>query len=109
MFTKDPKNKSSVRRIALSNSLIDLLKMYKREQLEQKFMLANKWVNENWLFTKWNGRPMYPTTPSQWFRKFLKRHGLPHMRFHALRHLSATLLIALGVPLKKCKQLVRTC
>ena len=74
--------------------------MYKREQLEQKFMLANKWVNENWLFTKWNGRPMYPTTPSQWFRKFLKRHGLPHMRFHVLRHLSATLLIALGVPLK---------
>ena len=100
IFTKDPKNKSSVRRIALSTSLMDLLKLHKREQLEQKFMLANKWVDEGWLFTKWNGLPMFPTTPSQWFRKFLKRRGLPHMRFHALRHLSATLLIALGVPLK---------
>lgn len=100
VFTKDPKNKSSVRRIALSDSLIDLLKLYKKEQIEQKFMLANKWVDEGWLFTKWNGLPMFPTTPSQWFRKFLKRHGLPHMRFHALRHLSATLLIGLGVPLK---------
>lgn len=100
IFTKDPKNRSSIRRIALSDSLIDLLKMYRKWQLEQKFMLANKWIEEGWLFTKWNGRAMYPTTPSQWFRKFLKRHGLPHMRFHALRHLSATLLIALGVPLK---------
>lgn len=100
IFTKDPKNRSSVRRIALSESLMELLKMYRKWQLEQKLMLANKWVAEDWLFTKWNGLPMYPTTPSQWFRKFLKRHGLPHMRFHALRHLSATLLIALGVPLK---------
>ena len=43
---------------------------------------------------------MYPTTPSQWFKKFLERYGLPHMRFHALRHLSATILISKGVPLK---------
>jgi integrase len=100
IFTKDPKNKSSIRRIALSGSLIILLKQYHTWQLEQKFMLANKWVDENWLFTKWNGKPMYPTTPSQWFRKFLKRHALSHMPFHALRHLSATLLIGLGVPLK---------
>jgi len=100
VFTKDPKNKSSIRCIALSDSLLDLLKLYKKEQLEQKFMLANKWMEEGWLFTKWNGLPMFPTTPSQWFRKFLKRRGLPHMRFHALRHLSATLLIAFGVPLK---------
>ena len=100
VFTKDPKNKSSVRRIAVSGSSIALLKRYKREQVEQKFMLANKWVDEGWIFTKWNGLPMFPTTPSQWFRRFLVRRGFPHMRFHALRHLSATLLIAFGIPLK---------
>ena len=70
------------------------------EQLETKSNLADKWVDENWVFTQWNGKPMYPTTPSQWFLKFLKRNGLPHMPFHALRHLSATVLIAQGVPLK---------
>ena len=63
-------------------------------------MLANKWENENWLFTKWNGKAMYPTTPSKWFREFLKRKGIPHISFNALRHLSATLLISMGVPLK---------
>ena len=100
IFTKGPKNRSSVRKIALSESLMELLKMYRKWQLEQKFMLANKWVDEDWLFTKWNGLAMYPTTPSQWFRKFLKRHGLPCVRFHSLRHFSATALISLGVPLK---------
>ena len=40
------------------------------EQLETKSNLADKWVDENWVFTQWNGKPMYPTTPSQWFLKF---------------------------------------
>ncbi len=100
VFTKSPKNESSVRNLVLSASIMELLKKYSLWQKEQKFMLANKWHDENWLFTKWDGQAMYPTTPSQWFRKFLKRKGLPHMPFHALRHLSATLLISLGIPLK---------
>lgn len=100
VFTKSPKNESSVRNLVLSASIMELLKKYSLWQKEQKFMLANKWYDENWLFIKWDGQAMYPTTPSQWFRKFLKRKGLPHMPFHALRHLSATLLISLGIPLK---------
>ena len=100
IFTKSTKNQSSVRNVAISNSTVNLLKTYQMEQLETKSNLADKWVDENWVFTQWNGKPMYPTTPSQWFLKFLKRKELPHMPFHALRHLSATVLIAQGVPLK---------
>jgi integrase len=43
---------------------------------------------------------MHPDTITSWFPKFLERHGLPYIKFHALRHTSATLLIAEGVPLK---------
>jgi len=38
-------------------------------------------------------------TPRQ-FVKFLKRHGLPPIPFHGLRHTAASLLIAEGVPAK---------
>jgi len=100
IFTKKPKTLNSVRSIALSSSVMDLFKEYRKVQLETQFMLGNKWVNTGWIFTKWNGEAMYPTTPSQWFQRFLKRQGLPHMSFHGLRHLSATILIALHVPLK---------
>jgi integrase len=43
---------------------------------------------------------MHPDTISSWFPKFLKRHGLPHLPFHGLRHTAATLLINKGIPLK---------
>lgn len=100
VFTKRPKNESSVRSIALSESTVSLLTMYRNEQSETMFQLSGKWIDEGWVFTQWNGKPMYPDTPSHWFRDFLKHHNLPHMKFHALRHLSATVLIAQGVPLK---------
>jgi integrase len=43
---------------------------------------------------------MHPDTVTSWFPKFLKRHGLPHLNFHGLRHTGATLLINQGIPLK---------
>ena len=100
IFTKSPKNQSSVRKIALSENIIELLRDYQQKQTEEKNLLAEKWIGEDWIFTQWNGLPMFPTTPSHWFRKFLQRHELPHIAFHDLRHLSATLLISFGVPLK---------
>ena len=32
-------------------------------------------------------------SPTKWFGKFLKANGLPHIRFHDLRHTGASLLI----------------
>ncbi len=100
IFVKKPKNTSSVRSLTISDSTVSLLKQYLHWQRKEKLVLGSQWHGENWLFTQWNGQPMYPTTPSQWFRKFLKRHGLASMPFHSLRHLSATLLLSLGIPMK---------
>lgn len=100
VFTKAPKNQSSVRRLALSKSAIHSLRQHQQQQTEEKALLGDKWTENGWVFTQWNGVAMYPTTPSQWFSRFLERQGLPHMPFHGLRHLSATLLIASGIPLK---------
>lgn len=100
IYTKKPKTEMSVREIAMSDHMVELLGQYREWQEGQRTLLGNQWKEGGWLFTQWNGLPMYPTTPSGWFRDFLKRHDLPHIPFHALRHLSATLLIAFGVPLK---------
>ncbi len=99
-FSKPPKTEESKRCITLSDSSIQLLKQYHAWQLRQKIKLANQWHDEDWVFAAWNGTALYPGTPSLWFSRFLKRNGLPHMSFHSLRHLSATVLIAQGVPLK---------
>ncbi len=52
------------------------------------------------LFVTWDGQPMHPDTVSKWFPKFLKRHKLPPLPFHGLRHTAASLLIAEGAPAK---------
>lgn len=38
------------------------------------------------------------------FRKLLKQHGLPHIRFHELRHSGASLLIIQGFTLKDAQE-----
>jgi integrase len=99
-FTKDPKNESSKRVVSLPSSIIVLLKEYRREQLQERLRLGDMWQDSNRIFTTWDGRPMHPDTPSNWFPKFLKRNNLPHIPFHGLRHTAATLLIDKGLNIK---------
>lgn len=62
--------------------------------------LGDAWHSDNWIFIQADGKAMYPTTPTLWFSKFLKRHNLAHKKFHALRHTSATLLLSNGTNIK---------
>ncbi len=41
------------------------------------------------------------------FDKILKEAGLPHMRFHDLRHCAATILLCMGVPAKVVQRILR--
>jgi integrase len=96
LFTKDPKTETSKRLITMPKEIMDLLKNYKKEQNIEKLKKGSLWTDTGYIFTQWNGKPMYPYTFSEWFPKFLKKHGLRHITFHQLRHTSATLLINAG-------------
>lgn len=106
---KQPKTASSVRKITLPDSTIQLLKQYRKWQLEEKVKHGDLWQKEQredqgdewkdpeWLFTTWNGYTMPPDSITAMFNKFLKRHGLSHIRLHDLRHTAATMLINAGL------------
>jgi integrase len=100
IITKSPKNETSVRSITVPGSIIVLLKLYKAEQNKDRLRIGDKWNETDRLFTTWDGRPMHPTTVSSWFPEFLRKYNLQKIRFHALRHTSATLLIAQNVHMK---------
>lgn len=99
-FDEDTKTEESDRLVALPTETLEILALYAQEQERQAEKLGDLWQGSNRLFTTWDGSPMFPATPTQWFPKFLKRHGLPHMNFHGLRHTSATLLIHSGANIK---------
>ena len=90
-----------MRRVNVDEYTIDLIRQLKAEKEQERLRLGTAWEGDEWLFTSWNGSIMFPSTPSHWFSDFLKRHGLKHRKFHALRHTSATLLLLTGVNVKQ--------
>ncbi|WP_425086031.1 tyrosine-type recombinase/integrase [Tissierella praeacuta] len=65
-------------------------------------------VKNNFIFTGINGGFISKKTISDWFRRFLIRNKLKRITFHGLRHTSATILLASGIPLKNVCRTIRT-
>ena len=57
-------------------------------------------VENDLIFTGIKGEFIAKKTISDWFRRFLIRNDLKQITFHGLRHTSATMLLANGIPLK---------
>jgi len=93
----EPKSSRSRRRIALSPSLALLLRQYKAEQQSQKILAGKPLADSDLVFSHSDGSPLDPGVVSHTFVKVLGKAGLPHIRFHALRHTHATLLLKAGV------------
>ena len=97
---KQPKTISSIRQMAIPQALCDVLQELKKEQDRKKALLGEKWHEEGFLFTDWCGHVMHPHTPTKQFDKFLKKYGFRHLKFHGLRHSSATYLLSNGCDIK---------
>lgn len=107
IFTKDPKTENSIRDITIPLSVCDLLKKHKLAQAARRLKLGlakegGKWAGaeeqkDDFLFTKWDGRPAPPDNFNRWLQKFVTDNNLPPLHPHALRHMAATYLITSGV------------
>lgn len=95
-----PKTKSSARVIALPPQLIELLKEQKEWQKKRKQEVGDRWIERNAVFTGEYGEYMSKSYINLAFKKFLKKHNLPNVHIHDLRHANASLLINMGVPVK---------
>lgn len=98
VFETTPKTKSSYRTIKLPPNVFTLLSEYKCWQTIERLRLGSKWVNNDYIFTQWNGKAINPDTFTKYFQKFAKKNNLPEgLHLHSLRHTNATLLIAGGM------------
>jgi len=69
--------------------------------------LLGLWEDHDLVFATAFGRPLDGNNlRTRSFARLLERAGLPPMRFHALRHSAATLLMAEGVPVKVASELL---
>ncbi len=100
------KTRASERRIALPTECLHSLKEHKERQDMERETAGPDWRGESLVFTTPTGRPLDPANLTRRFRSFLGRAGLRRIRFHDLRHSTATLLLEQGVDLVVIKELL---
>jgi integrase len=103
----EPKTKKSRRSIRLTPQAVDALRAHLERQLRDMEILGDHYQDQGLIFTTDTGAPINPSNLRQRsFTPLLKRAGLPHMRFHDLRHTCATLLLSRGVHPKFVQELL---
>ena len=103
----EPKTEGSKGSITLPLLVVDALKQHRTSQLEARLMAGATWQEQGLVFPNIYGRYFSRTKLYILFNKVLKEAGLPHMRFHDLRHSTATLLLSMGVPAKLVQEILR--
>jgi len=99
IIEKEPKTKSGSRCLTVDDTVIGLLREYRKWWLEQKLSNGDRWVKTEKLFIREDGGVMFPDSITDFAVKLAKRHGLPAFTPHSLRHTNISLMIAAGVDL----------
>ncbi|MGW7166403.1 tyrosine-type recombinase/integrase [Streptomyces sp. NPDC054884] len=100
------KTRASERRIALPTECVHSLKNHRERQQEERRVAGTAWSDSGLVFTTPTGRPLDPANLTRHFGRLLNRAGLRRIRFHDLRHSTATLLLEQGVDLVVIKELL---
>lgn len=83
-----------------------LLRKYKRWQMERRLPLGSLWEDSDYVFTKEYGGALNPNLVNSLLDRFCKRHGLPHIHPHVFRHTAASIMIAGGVDVLTVAQML---
>jgi integrase len=94
----EPKTEKGRRSILLPPFVIEALKQHRAKQLESKLKAGSAWQDHDYVFCTSIGTHLNPTRDIlDQLKALLKKAGLPDIRFHDLRHSSATMLLGMGV------------
>lgn len=95
-----PKTSNANRTVALSPVLIEELKRCYSMQQAERAICGSGYSDNGLVFCQMDGSPYHPDNLSSLFRRAVKEAGLPTIRFHDLRHIHATLLLAQGTNIR---------
>jgi integrase len=94
----DPKSEAGVRSISLPAFAVEALRAHRVRQNEQRLARGPRWQDKGLVFTTEDGNYYNLASLHHQFKQILEVAGLPvNMRFHDLRHSSATILFVMKV------------
>lgn len=77
-----------------------VLSDHRSRQLRQRDLWGEGWQDTGLVFTRENGAMLSPELVSRRFKQLARQAGVPVIRFHDMRHTSASLALAAGVAMK---------
>lgn len=98
---QEPKTARSLRTMALSTVLVEVLRQHRKTQLVERVAAGPEWHESGYVFTARNGEWLDPNWARKRFKALCKAAKLPETtRIHDLRHSLATTWLAHGIPVQ---------
>ncbi len=96
LVLKEPKTKTSIRKVFLPKTVAEMLVVRKNEQDELKELFGDEYDDYNLVFCSSLGHPIEGQVINRALNKLIKDHNLPKVVFHSLRHSSITYKLKLN-------------
>jgi integrase len=93
--------------VDLDTATVALLRSYRTRQSQHRLRLGAAWRAGDLVFVRADGLPWRPDYVSREFDRLVGVYGLPRITLHGLRHTSASLQIAGGVPIEVVSKRLR--
>jgi integrase len=100
------KSDDSDRQVPIDPGTGEILKAWRKAQLAERIAWGPAWADTGRAFTREDGTPLRPGWISTRFVTLAGRAGLPPIRFHDLRHGTASMLLATKQPPKVISELL---
>ncbi len=94
------KNSSSRRSFVLTDEALQIFWDLKAEEEKNRRFFGPGYHENEYVFKRADGTPFRPDFVTSHFSMLLRTNGLPHIRFHELRHSCASMLLNDGFTLK---------
>jgi integrase len=101
---EENKTSTSRRSVRLPKYVVDAIARHRAQADLHRDEAA--WVEYGLLFPGEKGQPLRGSTVYRRLQALLREHDLPILRWHDLRHSSASILLALGVPMQVVQRLL---
>jgi len=94
---EQPKTPRSRRTVLLPQFLRPYLEQHRAAQACLRAAAGDSWAEHGLVVERGDGEPLNPDTLSAGWARHMRKHKLPQVRFHDLRHGHATLMLSQGV------------
>lgn len=107
VIEKPPKTDNSYRKLRIPEAIAEEIEKRRAVVEANKLQYGEQYFDHDYISCQENGLPHSMAAMNGVLTRLCARNGLPHITVHGLRHMYATILIEMKVPLIKISALLR--